>query len=718
VNVRAGLVAFIGHRYATRSRHTGTMALISAAAFLAVVAGALFSGAATVSADSACPNEAIREAQHAGVLPDCRAWEMVSPLDKNNGDIVADGLTTTAAKDGNAVAFNARTGFAGAIGAAVQGQVQYVARRGAGGWSTLAITPTAAPEDLQTFFSPTHLGIFSTDLRTAVLDAYDLPDATGDLPLRINLYTEDTATRELTTVTHSETSQAFPWYIQMFGFPEGPTAGVSDDAKHIPFVAEIPLLPSVENGPSSSAPNIYQWDNGTLSLAGILPDGSIPPEGSGAAFPNYRRDISADGSRLLFMASPTPGAQRQLYQRIDGSRTALISESENPSLTEEPQNVVLQAATPDGRNVFFVTDSPLLEEDTAPGPDVYRWTDGPDPAHERNLTLITNTGEYIQHITVGGGLVGSSDDGEVVYLQSQGNKLQVWNHGTLRTISEDVIKNPQPPYQLSATVSQPGFGRVAPDGSEVAFITESTRGLDGIHALTGQVTNGHFELYIYRLKTDQLVCASCPQQGPATADVRVGPSSNASGEPNVTSTNVFVENQMSRPEFLAEDGRVFFSTPEALVPEDTNGTLDAYQYDPETEKVSLLSSGRGSEPSAFLDASASGNDVFIATRTRLSGWDTDNLVDVYDVRTDGGFDEPERKPAPCSGEGCQPPGTALPDGPTVASTGSTRGNVPQSPRRCPHGKQRVRRKGKVRCVKRHHRAHAKSSTGVRRGGVK
>ena len=42
------------------------------------------------------------------------------------------------------------------------------------------------------------------------------------------------------------------------------------------------------------------------------------------------------------------------------------------------------------------------------------------------------------------------------------------------------------------------------------------------------------------------------------------------------------------------------------------------------------------DPSFFADASASGRDAFIFTRSRLVGQDQDELHDVYDVRAGGG----------------------------------------------------------------------------------
>lgn len=671
-----------------------------------------------------CPNESVRLAQHATDLPDCRAYEKVSPADKNNGDIIADGLNVIAAADGNAVAFNAHTGFAGAVSSGVSGNFNYLARRSASGWTTRGITPASQPEANQTINAATKVQQFSTDLRTAVVFGYDLPTATGDVPSLNNIYAEDTETGSLSTVTAYQTASPppTPTPAHLLSFSTETIWGISDDARHIAFVSNLQFLPEI---PSQTNPgeneypnglftnNIYQWNDGSLSLAGILPDGTVPPEGSTAGFEvsrgAYRRNMSADGSRLLFRASPTPGAPTQLYQRIDGTRTAWISEPENPAFIGEPENVHLEAATPDGRNVYFTTDSQLLPEDENTGPDIYRWTAGSEPEASGKLTLITHTGGFPYHGTYGGSVVGVSDDGQIAYLQSLSGQLTVWNRGVTRLISADVAKQGFSDRQLTVTADRPGFARVTQDGHELAFLGETATTFrdDERHSLTGQVTNGHTEMYLYSLEDNALTCVSCPQ-GEASNDTSIAPATGSKFD--VTNyQGLSILDTGIRPEFLSEDGRVFFSTPEGLVAKDTNSTRDAYQYDPKSGRLSLLSSGRGSLPSAFLDASAAGSDVFIATRQRLNRTDTDDLVDIYDVRSGGGLPEPEPPTTSCEGEACQGAAAANAAVPRVASGLPGAGNLHQSRHaRCHGSKHEVSRHGRSRCVtKKHHRRHHK-----------
>jgi hypothetical protein len=126
-----------------------------------------------------------------------RHFEQVSPASKGNGDIIGDGATTLAARLGDAVAFSSRTPFGDTVGSGPVGHTQYVARRTDAGWTTHAITPTGRPDAVHIGITGTVLQLYSDDLRTAIIKAYDLPGATDDAPLRFNLYAEDTATRQL-----------------------------------------------------------------------------------------------------------------------------------------------------------------------------------------------------------------------------------------------------------------------------------------------------------------------------------------------------------------------------------------------------------------------------------------------------------------------------------------------------------------------------------------
>jgi hypothetical protein len=645
---------------------------------LAVLGGLLISVsslAVVPSVHAACVNEAIRIEQHATALPQCRAWEMVSPQDKNGTDVSANGLSTIAARDGDAVVFDSRAAFADTIGSGVSGHTQYLARRAAGGWASHAITPTPQPEALQSLYADTKLQTYSEDLDTAILWAYDLPAATDDTPYRNSIYTENTASGSLRTIT---VSQADP--LEPFDFLNQVVWGISADARHLAFVTSTRLLPEAAPG----VPNVYLSDDGTISLAGVLPDGSVPPGGSEVAPKNYRAAMSADGTRQLFI-SPAAG-NSQLYQRINGERTVWISRPEGTE-TSTPTEVHLQAATPDGRTVFFATDSPLLDSDTNSGPDLYRYTDSPDPAHESNLTLVSHGGSFSFSDGVYG-VIGASDDGDTVYYSETNGSLFVWHEGVQSLISSEILDTPALGQQLSATAWGPGWARVSADGDYLAFLS---------HRFGDAEPEPPVEMYLYSLATDRLLCVSCPPAGAGTS---------ARVIPELTSGMLSITDLTARPRFLSDDGLLFFSTAESLLPADINGVLDAYSYDPASGTLALLSSGRGSEPTAFLDASASGGDVFLATRGALLSSDSDQLIDVYDARVGGGFPSPPPPAPDCLGERCRPDPIPPPAMRPIASAESTAGNLsrPNARRRGCARRRHPRRRS--RCARRHsnHRA--------------
>src|SRR6202040_2045976 len=118
--------------------------------------------------------------------------------------------------------------------------------------------------------------------------------------------------------------------------------------------------------------------------------------------------------------------------------------------------------------------------------------------------------------------------------------------------------------------------------------------------------------------------------------------------------------------YLLDDGRLFFQSEDALLPQASNGTRNIYEYEPDEVGdcrsaggcVRLISSGTSSVKSYFVDASASGRDVFFITRQQLTPQDGDEGLDLYDARVEGGFSI--AVPPPCGGEACRPPVTPAP----------------------------------------------------------
>jgi hypothetical protein len=174
------------------------------------------------------------------------------------------------------------------------------------------------------------------------------------------------------------------------------------------------------------------------------------------------------------------------------------------------------------------------------------------------------------------------------------------------------------------------------------------------------------------------------------------------------------EHPLHASNLLSEDGgRLFFMSYEALVPRDTNGVQDVYEWEMTGEGsctvessdfheenggcIYLISTGESPAESEFWEAGADGRDVFFITESGLLPQDIGNF-DLYDARVEGGFPQPTGV-AGCEGEACQSPPEA-PNDPTPASStfdgaGNVAGEV-KKPKPCAKGK--VRRKG--RCVAR------------------
>jgi hypothetical protein len=238
------------------------------------------------------------------------------------------------------------------------------------------------------------------------------------------------------------------------------------------------------------------------------------------------------------------------------------------------------------------------------------------------------------------------------------------------------------------------------------------------------------ELYRYRPGDPAVTCVSCspadvPPVGPADT---VGEDSAAFFQDLGTPT--------SKRALSADGNRVFFQTADALVSRDVNGEggcprnnrlqltcTDVYEWeaagtgscDSNAENggcLYLLSTGTSSAPVFFAAASASGDDVFIRTTDRLVPQDRDDLYDVYDARIGGGLPSQHViSPPPCGGaEQCRDRGTSAPPANGAGSAAfEGPGNPPaQVKKTCPKGKQKVRRAGKTRCVKRHSRKHKRS----------
>jgi hypothetical protein len=364
------------------------------------------------------------------MLPDCRAWEMVSPVDKNGGNIELEGWSFPAAADGNAVSFFSRGSFADTQGSGVIGATQYIAERVAGGWETHAITPTGPQNQFAALGPTVTIQWFSDDLTHAVVMSPDLPKVGDDIAGGVNVYWEDLRNRALTTISKPPFAEEPGPYD--FWYASGPyiKGALSSDQRVIAFPMRTRLL---EEAPAG-AESVYEWEEGALRLASILPDGSpapaatMPPQRESGAL----RSVSLDGSLVTFIAAKE--GQGQLYARRNHTDTVWVSEPETSAPATAPENVQLQYITPDNRHILFSTTSKLVDGDTNSQLDLYLYSDGPNPSAEpKNLTLISSG--QAEGFSRNGIVLGTSDDASSVYYGTEisgsgEDQIMLWKQGS------------------------------------------------------------------------------------------------------------------------------------------------------------------------------------------------------------------------------------------------------------------------------------------------
>jgi hypothetical protein len=648
-----------------------------------------------LAVEGSCPNEARRGEQSSAYLPNCRAYEQVTPLAKDSGEpkAVITGLKegetfeaiegARAAVDGDRMAWVSEYSLPGLVGPSTTG-VDYLSSRGSAGWSSEATVPPQSPEN--GLLCPMVEGLvgWSSDLTASILDEVTSTGSCGhpEPALREadgteikepqdsqNLFVRDTKTRSY-QLLNSTGNAARPNFLA--GSPE---------LNHVVFEDE----------------GLYVWSEGqqpAVRLVTVLPDGT-PVQGALASPSNaadYRHAVSADGSRIFFEA------EGNLYVREHGDRpqSAIAPGStavDGGQCTEPEKACTIEldasqeasgsgggkwlAAGEDGARVYFTDENQLTSASTATAgaPDLYEY----DFEAEAGRHLTDLTVDPVEPADVLG-VSGASQDGSDVYFVADGvlpgsganseNKAAQAGQPNLYSRREGTTAfiatlSAEDSCDWNSSCNQGLFtgltARVSGDGRYLAF--------NSVSRLTGYDNLGQREIYLYEAHDGHLACASCnPNRAPYAGGAAI--ESSARPDTNGESTEGYPQRNVS------EAGQVFFETPEALLPQkDTNGLGDVYEY--EHGALHLISSGTSSARSVFLDATPSGSDVFFATAEKLLPRDTEPTYDIYDAREGGGFPESPASAPPCSGESCREAAATVP---TFATPGSFSlsgaGNVP------------------------------------------
>ena len=663
-----------------------------------------------------CANSHVRQQTGTTLLPDCRAYELVSAADAGGYEVEsplvpgqdpypgypsADGRVLYSLHDG------ALPGVAGEP--PNYGRDPYVAERTETGWASRYVgLPGGSMADQDPYGSP----VIGADEQLTDFafggDGICEPCFEGlgtNLPLRLDGGAPQPGMTGSKAVGDSSPEADVAKYL-------------SADGSHLVFGSKEEF----EFDGAGETPRIYERDlkAGTTRIvstdeAGATLTGSVA-----------ELDLSADGSRALVgeRVSKTAGdTYWQLYMHVgDADRTVKLTQG-------APDGAIFDGMTADGSKVFFTTSDPLAG-DTDNSADIYEVEiDAGGSATAPRLVSVDSDGSPSNSdaCTPSGApdtwnaAAGNGKCGAVAFADGAGVAS---GNGTLYFVSPEQLDGsagtageanlyvvapeatPHPRFVAtidsslanpSSTVDDPAVlhgareadtrrtsdFQVSPDGRYAAF--------DSLLSLTGFLNLGHYEIYRWDGQSEAVECASCATtNSAATKDTLL-----TSGGLN-----------------LSDDGRVFFTSPESLVLTDTNGVDDAYEWSGGLS-VGRLSTGAGVTASELLTASADGTDAYFFTRSTLVPEDRNgSAIKIYDAREGGGFPQsPEPQPCAAADE-CHGPGTTAPPPPNINSLPESQVPVGSTPKPCKKGF--VRRHGK--CVKKHraHRRHHRHRGGGKR----
>jgi hypothetical protein len=647
---------------------------------------ALFTTFPPAGPPASCPNQALRVGLASG-LPDCRAYELVTPPDTggrapnapgntNAGDLFG---TPPASRDGESVSFLTSGGvIPGTEGAGAFNGDSYVAiRDGVTGWHTHLVGPTGTQS------SNPFPGGLSPDHGYAVSTATE----NGTLPL------EGQSTRY---VRYPDGSFRLVGRGSLGADPAADARLISKGGGHIVFEVTNFGLPAVQlepDAPPSGTAAVYDRTADEVThVVSLLPGDLTPAAGEDAEY----EGASPDGEGVVFrigavlyerlgnaetfevasgatFAGISEGGDRVFYLK-GGDLFAFQAENEGTIRFTTSGDVTVVNVSPDGSRAYFVSPTAIHPGEENPAGDLAQ-------PGEENLYVANGTGNRF---------VGTLTERDVAGESSGPGGIQFGGLG-LWTSALTTAK-----FALDPS-------RTTPNGATIIFESRAP--------LTEYDSRGQAEIYRYDVAGPALECVSCnPTNVPASADAKLESILLTAGGLEPSSAISLI------PNLRADGKRVVFESSEALVPSDADGVQDVYEWEAEGTGscltpggcLFLISSGHSARPDYLYGVSESGDDILFSSADLLIGADPDGTQSIYDARVGGGFPEPRRNP--CQGEGCRPALSPPPNLPTPAkAAGGGSDNVGRAGR-CPKGKHKVKAHGKTRCVRGHPRkAHKRAA---------
>jgi hypothetical protein len=422
-----------------------------------------------------CPNEQLRSESntnpatgtpYSGGLPDCRAYEMLSPEYKQSHDVTpVNNSGIAVATDGAAAGFPSEGAFSGPENDIGGFEVlnYYTSRRGALSWETLSAFP---PVTL--ISSPNKRGLssdFSPDLRSEQVNCgASALGKNGDISPRVVCARREAGGSWVHT----------PFYLSPENTRVGTAnyMGASSDLSRVFIQPEAALLPGDTTTEGAGIYEVAGVGTETPKLRLVNVEGPFESESElaihrpsaqeGPALGDRRvtpkiggtdyHAVSADGEIVFFTANPPGNEAATIYARVEGGRpsahTVVVSgqavgtgsaptecdstcQSSAAKKVGQPGAAIYQGASADGSKVFFTTSQKLVNEDANEATDLYEY----ELATNR-LVLVT-PGKEAQ----GAQVVRISSDGSHVYFVEIGalaTKKPEQNENTWRNANGEV----------------------------------------------------------------------------------------------------------------------------------------------------------------------------------------------------------------------------------------------------------------------------------------
>lgn len=727
---------------------------------------------------ASCQNEKLREENDSTALPDCRAYEQVSPTDKH-GSPVFGNYVNRISPDGERVVYFSPGAFAGQpIGGFPN---EYLARRGAGGWATAATKPPFA-----TVGGTVSLNVgYSADLSESLWRV---------LPGEPEIEVPTSASFFRRRADGSFVAVSPPIERVDGGGMENidPVANSADGSTEILKSQSYPLLPDPLPTKGVRTERLYELAGlGTpspaLRLLQIDEAGNpITPCGNGSLALGFGgtalvtasfNEISSDGTHVFFsVESPQTGCavllrNGQIYARIDGTSTTAISNPPRKAdcltlscATAPISGGLFAGASADGSRAFFLSTRQLTDDgsedplstDSAPGgagEQCFSRGEGAFGIHGPNgcnlylYDFNRPAGHSLAAVSAGDpsgegpkvqGVVRVAADGSQIYFVARGllsgepnalgqtavsgaDNLYVYNAETesVRFIAE----------LCSGEAESGARTGVAQCGGDDAFgmwVQNSQNGLtpDGryfvfvTHAqLTPDDENEAADIYRYDTQTGSLERISVGHRG-EDGDGNGGGQAAVLNGLTSTTWSLPAADKLAEDSSrsISDDGQtILVATARPLQAGDENGKADLYEW--HQGEVTMVSGGRAANDIQDPILSSSGRDIVFVTEQELVPEDRDGLADVYDARIGGGLPLPPPPPPACEGgESCR--GAPGPE-PQPPALGSNSLIGPPNALHCHRGL--VKRHG--HCVKRrrphHRRGHSRHRSATQaHGGAK